>query len=623
MKRFFLFFIIIFIPFLYGKKIHIITTNDLHGVIAPQKAHFMNPNFPPDILGWAAYHEYIQNLREELEAKGDGLLILDGGNFFQGNPVGLVDGGKSVIEWMNLIGYDAITLGPNDFILGTDNILELAELADFPLLASNINLNNTAPYIIKNIQGIKIAIIGIIPSNLSELVLDHNLNSIKLDKEIPTLSKIVESVKSLGADLIIALSSNGIPWDREDEYEKFIKKLSEFNPNEDEVNALELGYFAENVDLMVVGGNSKGYPEIWYDKTSHAYLTQNYGNGTEFGHLILETENNKLVNVNSAVSGRIGQTLLADNFTSDDEVLILLKDLETRAETKLSTKNHIYNQVESNPKLKIKLDRWKCPDLDLDNEIEIVTWNCEFFPKAHDTTIQALAEVVTKLNPDIIGFQEIRKRGWFDNLMQYLPDYDYAIAMQSSFMDNAFIFKKDRVQLINQYEPFANNDYNFAGRPPLQCDFKYQYNNSEIDFSILNIHMKCCDSGLLRRKRAGKMLHDYVDDLYKKNEYIIVLGDWNDDLRDKPGEHCFNPFFEDDRMYFANLRIVDDETQVSYPKEPYKSFLDHILITEEFLSSQTEFRIMTIPIDNYMGGFDVYEEYISDHKPVLLGIPLD
>ena len=194
MKRFYLFFIIIFIPFLYGKKIHIIKTNDLHGVIAPQKAHFMNPNFPPEILGFAAYYDYVQSLKEELESKGEGLLILDGGNFFQGNPIGLVDGGKSVIEWMNLIGYDAITLGPNDFILGTENLLELSKIADFPILASNINLENTAPYIIKNILGVKVAIIGIISSNLRELVLDHNLNSLKLEKEIPTLSKMVETV---------------------------------------------------------------------------------------------------------------------------------------------------------------------------------------------------------------------------------------------------------------------------------------------------------------------------------------------------------------------------------------------------------------------------------------------
>ena len=189
-------------------------------------------------------------------------------------------------------------------------------------------------------------------------------------------------------------------------------------------------------------------------------------------------------------------------------------------------------------------------------------------------------------------------------------------------MDNAFIYKKDRLQLINQYEPFANNDYNFAGRPPLQCDFIYNFNGKEVEFSVINIHMKCCDSGLLRRKRAGKMLYEYVDDLYDKNQNLIVLGDWNDDLRDDEGEHCFNPFIIDDRMYFANNKILYDDSQVSYPKEPYRSFLDHILVTEEMLSSQIDYRIMTIPIDKYMGGFDVYEEFISDHKPVMVGIPL-
>ena len=40
-------------------KIHLITTNDLHGNIAPQKAWFMNPSFPPDIIGGAALVKYV------------------------------------------------------------------------------------------------------------------------------------------------------------------------------------------------------------------------------------------------------------------------------------------------------------------------------------------------------------------------------------------------------------------------------------------------------------------------------------------------------------------------------------------------------------------------------------
>ena len=134
-----------------SKDIHIITTNDVHGVIAPQKAYFMNPNFPPDILGWAAFYKYVKNLRIEAENNDEAVLLLDGGNFFQGNPVGLVDGGKSIIEWMNLLEYDAITLGSTDFVLGTNNLIELSKIAEFPFLAANLMMENILPYILKRI----------------------------------------------------------------------------------------------------------------------------------------------------------------------------------------------------------------------------------------------------------------------------------------------------------------------------------------------------------------------------------------------------------------------------------------------------------------------------------------
>ena len=30
---------------------------------------------------------------------------------------------------------------------------------------------------------------------------------------------------------------------------------------------------------------------------------------------------------------------------------------------------------------------------------------------------------------------------------------------------------------------------------------------------------------------------------------MIILGDWNDDLKDKDGEHCFDPFFNDSNVF--------------------------------------------------------------------------
>ena len=96
-----------------NKSLNVITTNDMHGFINEQDALFMNPNFPPKIMGGAALYEYINNIKEKSSQGLDDMLILDGGNFFQGHPVGIIDSGKTMVEWMNKIGYDAIVPGQN------------------------------------------------------------------------------------------------------------------------------------------------------------------------------------------------------------------------------------------------------------------------------------------------------------------------------------------------------------------------------------------------------------------------------------------------------------------------------------------------------------------------------
>ena len=116
-------------------------------------------------------------------------------------------------------------------------------------------------------------------------------------------------------------------------------------------------------------------------------------------------------------------------------------------------------------------DNWDFPNINKESNIDIITWNCEFFPTANDSTIDALSEAITDLSADIIAFQEIKNRGWFGKLMNLLPEYNYIISQQSSFMDQAIIYKKNDFSLINRLEIFSENDYNFAGRPPLKADF--------------------------------------------------------------------------------------------------------------------------------------------------------
>ena len=172
-------------------KINLITTNDIHGIIGQQKANFMNPQYPPTILGGAAFAKYIDELHQEIQTTGEGILLLDGGNFFQGSPLGLADDGKTMIKWMNRLGYDGIVPGSYDFISGAINLNELSKIATFPFLFSNLNCNNCPlvspnikPYIIQEISNVKVGVLGVVNSELSELVLAENLSGTKAEKEI-------------------------------------------------------------------------------------------------------------------------------------------------------------------------------------------------------------------------------------------------------------------------------------------------------------------------------------------------------------------------------------------------------------------------------------------------------
>ena len=609
-------------------QVDLITTNDLHGSISEQMAYFMNPQFPPTIIGGAGFYKYINDNIDKNNS-----IILDGGNFFQGHPISDVDSGKTVIEYMNKIGYTALVPGSDDFIYGSKNLNTLAENSEFPFLISNIQCNgcdltsNTfQQYLIKEINGIKFGFLGFVDSDIESKVLSKHIKNLKINGIKESLDYWIPIIDSL-SDVVIILTSSGVPYDREDVYNDFIKDIKKDTDytlnNYENLNAVQMGYFSNGVDLIVSGGVSKGYRIPWKDPNTAVDIFQNYGNGTSFGHVILNIENNAYQGYEFAVKNNLSQTLLLDDFKPDINLRSWIKDKEEVALKKLYKnfeadsifKNPIHSSLNSNINIE---DNWLFPVLGSDDKFDIITWNCEFFPTSDQETIDALSEAIIDFDVEVIAFQEIKQLGWFGKLMDKLPDYNYIISENSSFMNQAVIYKNNEFRLKESYEPFSDNDYNFAGRPPLRVDL-YRYSDSTY-YSIVNLHMKCCDSGLERRKRASQMLYDYLSkDMENGYFNFIVLGDWNDDLKDDFGEHCFDPFLNDNRFYFVTEEIVNDLSQASYPKEPYYSFLDHILVTNEILNSKNSvFEIKTIKMGDFMGGYDVYEKLISDHLPVLL-----
>jgi 2',3'-cyclic-nucleotide 2'-phosphodiesterase (5'-nucleotidase family) len=98
---------------------------------------------------------------------GQPLLVLDAGNSLMGdqNPA-LATEGKSTVEAMNRMRYDAMALGPSDLELGMAALKDRIAEAEFAILSANAVASATQalvadPYIIEHLSGVDVAIVGI------------------------------------------------------------------------------------------------------------------------------------------------------------------------------------------------------------------------------------------------------------------------------------------------------------------------------------------------------------------------------------------------------------------------------------------------------------------------------
>ncbi len=258
------------------------------------------------------------------------------------------------------------------------------------------------------------------------------------------------------------------------------------------------------------------------------------------------------------------------------------------------------------------------------NNLDVVTWNLEWFAKSDQITIDSLVVAINALDIDIVAVQEISNVAEFQNLISQLSGYSGYTSVSNLRL--GYIYKSSLiVNSINTI--FSNDTYNFAGRPPLVMNFSF---NNE-DVSIINIHLKCCGDGILdlndpsdeetRRYNAMNMIKSHIDQNLL-NDNVIILGDCNDLITDNISNNVFSQCINDSMNYsFADLQIANgSSSNWSYPSWP--SHLDHILITNELNNELSSGLIETIPIDDFLpGGFSTYDAIISDHMPV--GISLN
>ena len=144
------------------RSLTILHTSDLHA------------RFLPDSQGRGGFAELATAIKQEKAKAPDSTLVLHAGDFVQGTPVSTIFEGVPVWEVANHLGFDANTLGNHEFDYGWRRILDFLDKAGFPTVTANL-VNNEGrlltgqPHVIREIGGIRVAIIGALTADLPKL----------------------------------------------------------------------------------------------------------------------------------------------------------------------------------------------------------------------------------------------------------------------------------------------------------------------------------------------------------------------------------------------------------------------------------------------------------------------
>ena len=175
--------------------IYIYAVNDFHGIVYQDG----------DSVGLSKLFGYIYEKKQD---KPDNTIVLSSGDMFQGSALSSMSRGELVLEAMNYVGFDAMTLGNHEFDWGLDTVTKYSDSdltngeANFPLLGANIINKNTgkiadglSPYAIIKKAGLTIGIIGIIGYGEENDILASYVKDYKFTDELSAIKKYAKVLR--------------------------------------------------------------------------------------------------------------------------------------------------------------------------------------------------------------------------------------------------------------------------------------------------------------------------------------------------------------------------------------------------------------------------------------------
>ncbi len=239
------------------RDIVILGTSDIHGNV--DNYDYFTDSVPTgsSARGLTKVETYVKSV----VASNPNTILIDDGDTIQGTPLAYYfevlhpEVENPMAATMNAMGFVASTVGNHEFNYGPTIFNKYQDEANFPLLSANVSGcedYSFTPYIIKDVGGVQVGILGLTPPAVKYWERPENIVGCVFEDAMVAANRNVPLMKAAGADVIVVAAHTGLDetygYGRE---ENFAKYLANEVPGIDVILA---GHAHANVASQVING---------------------------------------------------------------------------------------------------------------------------------------------------------------------------------------------------------------------------------------------------------------------------------------------------------------------------------------------------------------------------------
>ena len=302
------------------RTVSIIHTTDLHGHILPTSDY----DGTVEVGGLARCATCIRRWKKV----NPNSLLVDIGDVYQGTKVSRDTNGLIMIRLFNLLGYDGWVIGNHDFDWGRPVLEKAISTSKMPVLSANLKVDgkpiepgalpgawaNAAPWIVREVGGFKIGLIGLTTPGLPAWLPPELLGGVEAFDPVEAARESVKALKAQKVNAIVVLGHMG--WKFQDDFANPVREILRR---------------VKGIDVFLAGHTHQDQPS-WRLHGTLCSEADHFGIHCGRVDLAFDVETGRLFDK------RAFTILMDDRFPEDPEVLAAAKDDLQAAEKSMRKK---------------------------------------------------------------------------------------------------------------------------------------------------------------------------------------------------------------------------------------------------------------------------------------------